>query len=93
MLIQEYNHSQHIIVNRQCACETFEMKNKWSVRPSLDEYREQMICLLVTASMFPIKSTIARKMKLDFFWDYVKRPTNVGLSKDEQKEGKNRSVQ
>ena len=62
------------------------------MRPSLEELKEKMICLYVTASVFLMPACKARKMTSNTFWDFVKKPTNVGLSKDKDKEGENRSA-
>ena len=62
------------------------------MRPSLEELKEKMICLYVTASVFLMPACKARKMTSNTFLDFVKKPTNVGLSKDKDKEGENRSA-
>ena len=62
------------------------------MRPSLNESKEKMVRLFVTASVFLMPASKARKMTSNTFWDFVRKPTNVGLAKDKDKEGKNRSA-
>ena len=82
---------RHIVVERKTTYEVFGKKGKRSVRPSQEDSKIRMVQLFVAAKIFLIEDCKARPMTQNTFWDYVRKPKNVGSDKDKEKEGKNRS--
>ena len=79
-------HSKYVMFHRACQMDSFGVGNRRSTFKSNEDDVSKLVALLEKIDIFPANNAVKRKMSPNFFWDFVRRPTNVGSTTDKAKE-------
>ena len=81
-------HSQNVMPAMKCSYETYGRKQRspYIRHSSQLTATEKMVALFDKANIFKVYGSEKRTMTPNFFWNYVKRPLNVGSKKDKANE-------
>lgn len=82
------SHMKGIMLLRKCSYETFGRRETRTstVFASQEPSIEKLVQLFEKADLFPLNSSVERKMHPNFFWNLVDKPEKAGTEKDKENE-------